>query len=509
MSQKSSKNQFEQLNKLTIFKAISAGLAMLQVAVLATIFGTSAPIKIFFAATFIQTTVMKLSQTNQMAELFVPTFHKLEREVSRDAGMEAFAVIMSWGVLFMATFVGLIFCIAWPLVQLVVPGFDEETKVMVYYVLVLVLPTLLLQVLAGILRGLTLAEGKYIASEIAVILGRIANPILVVLLYDKGVWALVVGFWAGQLAVFIFMMFISRQLGFQYRPKLKSPHFSILKPARTIPAMLSSTGATMLYLTSLNAAASLLPHGTYAVFGYVQRIISRTTGLLIGPVSVNFHTVFSKSLAAEDNQGKKLARQALQLFVNRAVMPIILIGVSGYGVLRYLISTERVSDSELSFFIVLLSIQLMTAFLIAPGNLARKMSISLGYETEVFVVATIIRLLSCAIAILLTYFLGKTGLMITLGFVPFLINAGLFVPIFRHSHEHLFFYDNKSLLKIGTLLLGTGLGLALNWAFARYTNIPHFASASASGTFSVLLVLIIWELNGLSTFHRRILPKKP
>lgn len=508
MTHKRSSNQFEQLNRLTIFKATSAGLAMLQVAVLAMFFGTSAAVKIFFAATFIQATVMKLSQTNQLAELFIPTFHRLEKAVSRDAGMEAFAVIMSWGFLIMATFVCLISCFAWPLVQMVVPGFDYETKVTVYRVLLLVMPTLFPQVLAGVLRGFTLAEGEYISSEIAVILGRLANTLLVVFLYKNGISALVIGFWAGQLVVFFAMLSIAGRLGFRYRPKLKSDHFSIRTFTRTFPAMLSSTGATMLYLISLNAAASLLPLGMYAVFGYVQRIMSRATGLLIGPVSVNFHTVFSRSLAAEDNQGKKLARQALQLFVNRAVMPIILIGVSGFAVLRYALSVERVLDSELSFFIVLLFIQLLTAFLIAPGNLARKMSISLGYETEVFIVATIIRLLSCAIALLLTYFLGKIGLIITLGFVPFLINAGFFTPIYRHRHEYLFFYDNKSLLKIGTLFLGTGFGLALNYLLAPHIYIPNFISASASGAFSVLLVLIIWEVNGLSNFHRRVLPKK-
>ena len=235
---------FASLNMLTVCKGISAVLSLAQIAAISYLFGTSRIVEIFFAATFLQATVMKLSQTGRFAELFVPTFHKLEKNESRADAFLAFSVILNWASVVIFVWVALTYLLAGPLVRINVPGFSDALQADVKYTLFFVAPILFPQVLTGILRGLTWAEGAYVSTEVTAFLGRAVNIIVVLCFYHLEVWCLVLGLWLGSLATFLALLILVFRLGFRYQFSLSSDSFQIGTFLKSFPAMLSSTGAT-------------------------------------------------------------------------------------------------------------------------------------------------------------------------------------------------------------------------------------------------------------------------
>ena len=183
-----------------ITSLLGLGYSILQIRY----FGASRTIEIYFAAQSLIYLVTSLTQSGQLAEVFLPEFHKLNA-IKSGLGFKGLNVVINkmflWGTLIIA----IVFIFTPFFINLLVPGFSGEDKEQAILMFRILLPYLFLQINNSFFITVLNAEEKYGRAELLGVTNTIVNILSLVVLYSYiGVWALVISLLLGKLIEFIF-----------------------------------------------------------------------------------------------------------------------------------------------------------------------------------------------------------------------------------------------------------------------------------------------------------------
>ncbi len=136
------------LLKLFSLKFIAALLGVAYSILQVRYFGASRTIEIFFAAQSLIYLVTSLTQSGQLAEIFLPEYHKLN-VIQEKLGFQGLNVVITrmslWGALIIIT----VFVLAPYFIQLLVPGFSSNDQAEATLIFRVLIPYVFLQVMSS------------------------------------------------------------------------------------------------------------------------------------------------------------------------------------------------------------------------------------------------------------------------------------------------------------------------------------------------------------------------
>ncbi len=438
-----------------------AVLGVLNSVLVAHLFGTSRLLEAYFAAVTTQAMVVSLSQTGQLGDIFLPQYHRIRQAEGPESARHAFSALAGWMVLASAALAALLWVAAPLVLRLLVPGFDPEAQALaaaMFRVLVLLIP---LQIACALATVLCNAERWFGRPELLAVCSQAVSLATIALLWRPlGVWGLVAGLWAGQLVLGAGLVRALRGLGFRYVPALRHPSFRVSSVFVQLGYTFGYVGATQVYAFAANAALSLLPQGTYAVFKYVQQLYAKTNTVLIRPVGVVLFTYASDALARGGAGVREMVRRALSRNLGIASVTAAAVLAGSHPLLAALWGSERFGAAELELAARLLAVFFLLLYAEGAGQVARRVAMAAGLVRSSYLSAACAQLLSAAVFWGVVSRWGVPGIAPAIAAAVVMLNAAYWLPLLVRRPDLAAFYDAGEALRWAAAV-AAGLGAAL------------------------------------------------
>jgi putative peptidoglycan lipid II flippase len=417
---------------LTLLNAVGAVLAVVNSVVVARFFGTSRPLEVYFAATTMQYLVFSLTQTGQLGDLLLPRYHRVKQGHGGREAAAVFAAVLNWSLLGTCVIGAVLWFAAPAAMAVLVPGFEPADQALGARMMRAILPLLVVQVAISLLQSLANAERWFGRPEGIFCASQLLTVIAVAALAERlGAWALVWGLWAGQVAQLAGLAAVSYGLGYRHRLVLRHP----LLDGRTLLKEMTSTyayvGGLQVYTFALNAALSLLPSGTYAVYKYVQQLYSRASTVVLRPVSVVFFTSASEALARGGESVAALTSAALRRSFAIAAFSVAAICAGGRPLMAALWGGTRFGPEDLDTAQWILALFGSLLFMEGWGQISRKLGVSSGLARQQYGLGAAVLAASGALVWAAARSFGVPGVLGGAAAAVTLLNLSYLVPIWR------------------------------------------------------------------------------
>ncbi|AZQ44698.1 lipid II flippase MurJ [Nonlabens ponticola] len=418
--------------RLFSFKFLSAllgiGYSILQVYY----FGSSRSIEIFFAAQSLVYVITSLTQTGQLAEVFLPVYHKLKL-LSGQLHFDALNYVLTKILFFGAFFIVIAFILAPYIIELLIPGFsdaDRETAVDVFRVLV---PLIVLEIAGNFFVVVLNGERKFGRAEFLSAVNSGLNILILFLFYELlGIWSLVLSLIIAKVLQTAFYLKNLFDLG--YRPQIikamdafDSRHF-----LNALKSTLLYTVSTQGYIFVLTAGTSFLPDGTYAVFKHVQNLAKKAQGLVVQPFITIFFTDISDQIANR-RPVSKIFEKCLRSILSISTLTILYIVLFGYWTLDIIWGGSKFSDSDLNLAFIFLGFNSFAIAISGINQVYRKYCVSMGVSSQLYIAWTFGQLLCGVLTYYLIYSFGVEGLKFIIPLNGVLLLTGTLVVFNRLS----------------------------------------------------------------------------
>ena len=149
------------LGNLTVLKLIGAVLGILYSIIQVRYFGTDRIIEVFFAAQTVVYLVTSLTQSGQLAEVYLPIYLRLKEESGLAVASSSFSSIINKISCFVSIVLIIMFLIAPFVMKLFIPGFPEDDQLFAALIFRCFLPLTLLQILSAFINTVLNAERIY------------------------------------------------------------------------------------------------------------------------------------------------------------------------------------------------------------------------------------------------------------------------------------------------------------------------------------------------------------
>ena len=373
------------IGTLTGLNVIGSGLGLSVSVVTAAYFGTTRQLEVFFAATSLQQILLRFIQSGQITEAFLPVYRRIRALRGIAEAQLAYAVTLNWAAL--ASIGGtIVMWFAAPLfLRILVPGFaveDRELGVIIFRVIALTIP---LQLVGALQIGLSNAEKWFGRPEATGLAAQLVTLTTIPLLASKwGVWALVAAMVASQIVQNVGCIWVLRLLGYRHRWCLSCENFSPREVYRNLWSTSGQMAAAQLFGIAMNAGLSLLPQGSFAVFKYVQQIVTKVSGLFLRPVVVVFFTHFAEAMQEGAGRVRLLARSAVAKTLLLSIAAVGALSVCALPVLRGLWGSARFPPDQLKQAASLLVVMMCLLVPQAMNGVLRKLLVAGGLMSQLY-----------------------------------------------------------------------------------------------------------------------------
>lgn len=397
--------------KIFSFKLITSFLALAYSVIQVRYFGASRIIEIYFAAQSLIYLVTSMTQSGQLAEIFLPEFHKLN-SIKKGIGFDALNIVIFRMFLWGLIIIFLVFIFSPVFIDFLVPGFSSKDKELAVVIFRVLLPFLFLQISNSFFIVVLNASERFGIAEFLGVTNTLVSIFCLLIFYSSyGVWALVISLLVGKLIEFIFYSIELYKIGFRYKFLLSTPEFDHISFFKTMKSTFIYVGATQFYSVVLTSSISYLPEGSYAIFTYVKNLTNKIKGLFIQPFMIVFFTKYSilfqksKSVVNEFNKN-------IKSIVN--INGIIIIGsvIIGDFIIEILWGSENFNNANIKLAYLFLLFNVFGILLSSIGNVYRKMSVANGKGKFLYNYCSISQILSAVSAYFLILNFNINGLLL-------------------------------------------------------------------------------------------------
>ncbi len=358
--------------------------------------------------------LMSLTQTGQVSEVLLPSYHAIRETRGRDIAFLSYSALTNRFLLVLAALGALCWLLAPQLTRLRVPGFAPGDIAVATEMFRWILPLIVLQVGADLLKTMANAERMFGAPETVTVLARVVSLVAVLLLVGSaGSWALVVALWCAGLTELAGVLWLLRRRGYRHRAVLRLPQGT--EPVRLfskLSATLPYVGLTQIYVFVLDAALSGLAQGSFALFRYAIMIRTRTQAIFLRPISVTFFTQFSEATARGMESGSAMVERALARAL--ALSAIVTTAVLGGAelVLKGLWESERFTGEQIATLVWLLAGLYVVLPVAGVATILRKAAVSLHRVRSMYLALAVVQVASALLAWSLVRTFGLVGAVI-------------------------------------------------------------------------------------------------
>ena len=295
------KNVFRGSVVIVLVGILAKITSFIAEAVLAAYLGTTFRSDAYYMVNSIQMVVYPMLSVG-IWKVFMPIYkEKITHGQAEEAAALTNKVITFFSIIsFFA--VGLLILLAKPVVSIVAPGFEGETKALCIKLVRISAPMYSFIIAAAIYASILQANNKFLGSQIREVASHIPTILAAVFFYksfgiEAMAIALVVG---GAVRLLIELPFVT--WGYRFRPdfRFKSQEFSLM--LKRLPSALLSESATQLNILIDKAMASTLPEGSISGLNYGHRLMNVFSGLLSTAVATALYPQMIELIALKKEE---------------------------------------------------------------------------------------------------------------------------------------------------------------------------------------------------------------
>lgn len=286
---------------LAISGLLSGLLGLFRDRLLASRFGASAQLDIYFAAFRIPDFIYNILIAGGIISVFLPVFSEYFNRNPKD-GWRMTNIVLNWFFLFLVAICGILFIFIPYILNLIVPGFTPESKKLTVDLARIMLLSPIFFVVSSIFSGILHYFHRFLAYSFAPILynlGIISGILFFVPIF--GISGLAYGVVLGAFLYLVIQLFSATLVGFNYKPifNFKDPGLKkilLLSLPRSLGAM-----ASQFNLVFITGIASTLAVGSLSILNFSNNL----QGLPISLIGVSFATAAFPRLAKGWAKGEK------------------------------------------------------------------------------------------------------------------------------------------------------------------------------------------------------------
>jgi peptidoglycan biosynthesis protein MviN/MurJ (putative lipid II flippase) len=444
-----------------ITSLLGLGYSILQVQY----FGASRTIEIYFAAQSLIYLVTSLTQSGQLAEIFLPEFHKLN-SIKNGLGFKGLNVVIIRMFLWGSLIIVIVFIFTPIFINLLVPGFSSEDKAEATLMFRVLLPYLFLQINNAFFITTLNAEEKYGRAEFLGVTNTIVNILSLVILFSFfGVWALIVSLMLGKLIEFIFYTIQLYKIGFKFSFVMVIPEFNHILFFKTMQSTFLYVGATQIYSIVLTSSISFLPEGTYAIFKYVQNLSFKAQNLFIQPFMIVFFTKYSILIQKLKSVLDEFKKNMVSI-INVNVIIIIGTVLMGDLIIDLIWGSKKFDINAVKLSYLFLLFNIVSVLISSVGSIYRKMVVVQGKGKKLYLYWVAAQLLSSIFSYVLIINFKINGLLLIIPLNSFLMGVTSYIVYKKTVNAIRYNFVNRDNL-IGYLLIVLSI-------FTKYSFLHYF-----------------------------------
>lgn len=410
-----------------VYSVVGLSYSALQVR----IFGASSEMDAFFIATTGMYVITSLTQSGQVAEVFLPEYIRLKNEKGPESAFRLFSAMINRMLAFAFITFSVLFITAPWVMKILGTGLNQTYELTGIALFRGSLSLIVFILISSFTNTLLNAEKIYGRVELNALLNGIVSITLLLTLHEKiGVWVLLVSLLAGKILEFIIGFVLLFRLGYRYQLCWHVPGFDIASLFRVMIPTSGYVIATQTYTFILTHFASYLPEGSFSLFKYVQQISQKASSMVIDPLSTVFFSEFTHRLQS--------GHESLIKFLQKPLFFILMITSSaffasmwmGTDFLKILWAEKSLNASDFNYCRTLLILFFATYIVGNSAQLFRKAAVSMGSAKKLYSGWIISQLLTGLFSALLIPFGGLTGL----AFIPLINTVLLGLVSFQGAH---------------------------------------------------------------------------
>jgi putative peptidoglycan lipid II flippase len=312
--------------------AISRLLGLGREQTIAALFGRSAATDAFTAASRVPTTTYDLLVGGMISAAFVPVLSS-EAEKGEEGFRELASLLLSFFGVVLAVASSVVVLFAEPLVGLLTPFYDPETKALTLHLLRLMTPSLFFLGMAGVAFGILQSRRQFGAPAFGAATFNLAFILAAWLLRDRGVEALAIGIVAGSSAQLALQVAALRSVRLRFSVAWGSPvlrQIGLLYLPVLLGLIVSTAGV---YIDTI--LASGLPAGDLTAMRYATTLTQLTLGVIAVSIGTAYLPELSRAVAGSLEYRKALG-EALRAVLTLSVPAVIALAVLREPIVRLL-----------------------------------------------------------------------------------------------------------------------------------------------------------------------------
>lgn len=441
---------FRNIGLLFGLNGLNVLLSVIYSTLIVYLFGTSAEVEAFFAASVLGTAVSRFVNTGQLVEIVVARYHRLKQEVSYEAAMSVVATLANYMVLGAFILVIALILSGTGIVNLLVPGFQSSTKVQVWQIFCITGFLMPIQIATNLYQGMLNAENIYGKVEFT---ATITQSINIIILYlggnDGTVDYLVIGLVFTVVFQFLTTIYYLRQVKYRHSWKWRNPYFPLRELAKTLSATFTYMLSVQIYTFIFNAALSYLPAGSFAIYRYGELIYSKVANIFMMPLSTVFFNDINRLLhQANGHQIKDFVRQNLNFSLIICLSLLLPFWAGGDYLLWFFWGGEKFGVPEVAQVYLLLCVMFASVVWSGPYQIYRKLSVSVTRPESLYYAWSVVHILSITLGYVLIRRWGFEGVMMQVFLHTFWMSVVPALTIWYAEKEYLGFYDLLEVSKI-------------------------------------------------------------
>ncbi|MBE6834741.1 MAG: murein biosynthesis integral membrane protein MurJ [Ruminococcaceae bacterium] len=288
--------------------------AFLSETILAAYLGTNYKSDAYYMVSSIQQVVYPMLSVG-IWKVFLPLYkEKITHNLKDDAFKLTNKVITFFSLVSIAV-VAVIMIFTAPVVSIVAPGFEGETRELCISLVRISAPMYIFITASAVYASVLQCHDKFLGSQIREVASHIPTILAAIFCYRRFgmnamATALVIG---GAVRLVIELPFVD--WGYKYRPDLKLRNKDFVIVLKRLPSALISEGVTQLNTLIDRAMASTLPEGTISGLNYGHRLMNVFSGLLSTAIATALYPQMIELIALKkEKELSKLMVKIINIF---------------------------------------------------------------------------------------------------------------------------------------------------------------------------------------------------
>lgn len=260
--------------------AASRILGLLRDRLLATYFGSSAQLGVYFAAFRLPDMIFQLLVMGALATAFIPVITSLITRGQKNQAWYVSSSVLNIGLLIFAALAILIFCFAYPLSNLIAPGFNHEELILMSRLTRIMLLAQFFFILSNFLTGILQSFKHFMVPALAPVFYNLGIILGIVLFTPAlGIFGAAWGVVLGTILHFLIQLPLAKKLGVVYQPVFDYHDSTVKKIGQLmLPRTIGLAVAQIDYTVDI-ILASLISTSSLIYFNFAQHLQLLPVGL--------------------------------------------------------------------------------------------------------------------------------------------------------------------------------------------------------------------------------------